>query len=203
MEPFERIDAELSRIAALANAGYFLALRIRGTSPLMAFKTYPQAWLDRYMQNGYLLRDPITTWSMTIGGTIRWSSAFLPDPFRVLSQAAEYGLNYGASIAHGPLRSLTVCSIARSDREFSDDEIETVRQIVIGLHDLTALPGSLTTEQRAVLSAMAKGTSPEAAAAALGISEAAARLRFRQVCTTLFASTSNEAVQRAQDYKLL
>lgn len=203
MESFDFIDAELARIAEIATAGYFLALRIRGSSPLMAFKTYPQGWIDKYMENGYLLRDPITTWSMTIGGSIRWSSPFLPDPFRILRQAADYGLTYGASVAHGPLGALSICSVGRSDRELTDAEIALVRQVVIDLHERTALPKSLTDEEKQILKAMAAGTGPDDAAVGLGISKTAARARFKQVCTALFAQNPSEAVQRARDYKLL
>jgi LuxR family transcriptional regulator len=203
METFDFIDAELARMAEIATAGYFLALRIRGSSPLMAFKTYPQEWVDIYMQNGYLLRDPITTWSMTVGGTIRWSSPFLIDPFRILRQAAEFGLTYGASVAHGPLGALSICSAGRSDRELTDAEIATIKQIVIGLHERTALPKELTAEEKQILKAMAEGKSPDDSAESLGLTKAAARARFKQLCTALFAQNPSEAVQRARDYKLL
>ena len=203
MDPFAHIDTELAKIAPIATAGYFLALRVRGSSPLMAFNTYPKPWVDHYMANGYVLRDPITTWSMTIGGTVRWSSPFLPDPFRVLKQAAEHGLTYGASIAHGPLGSLTICSAARPDREFTDAEIAAMRSIVVGLHDRTALPKTLTDDQRAILAAMANETPPEAVAKTLGVTEIIARARYRQLCADLFAHSPAEAVQRARTYKLL
>ena len=200
MDPFAHIDAELARIAPIATGGYFLALRVRGSAPLMAFNTYPKPWVDHYMANGYVLRDPITTWSMTVGGTIRWSSPFLLDPFRVLKQAARHGLKYGASVAHGPLGSLTICSAARPDREFSDDEIAAMRAIVIGLHDHTALPKTLTADQQAILAAMAAGHTPDAAVQ-FGIPDA--RTRYHALCADLFAHSPDEAVARARSYKLL
>ncbi|MGQ0564176.1 MAG: autoinducer binding domain-containing protein [Gemmobacter sp.] len=203
MDPFAHIDAELARIAPIATAGYFLALRIRGSAPMMAFNTYPKPWVDHYMSNGYVLRDPITTWAMTIGGTVRWSSPFLLDPFRVLRQAAEHGLKHGASVAHGPLGSLTILSAARPDREFTDDEIAAMKAIVIGLHDHTALPKALTDDQRAILQAMAEDRTPDQAARALGIPEAAARARYRALCADLFAQGPAEAVARARTYKLI
>jgi LuxR family transcriptional regulator, quorum-sensing system regulator SdiA len=200
MDPFAHIDAELARIAT---GGYFLALRVRGSAPLMAFNTYPKPWVDHYMANGYVLRDPITTWSMTVGGTIRWSSPYLLDPFRVLKQAARHGLKYGVSVAHGPLGSLTICSAARPDREFTDDEIAAMRAIVIGLHDHTAPPKALTADQQAILAAMAAEQTAEATATTLGIPVTAARTRYRQFCADLFAHSPTEAVQRARTYKLL
>lgn len=203
MDRFAAIEAEVARIAEVAPAGYFLALRIRGTAPLMAFKTYPQAWVDRYMENGYLLRDPITTWAMTIGGTIRWSSPLLPDPFRVLRQAAEYGLNYGASVAHGPIGALTICSFGRSDRELTNPEIAQVKELVIALHERTALPKTLDAEQKEILAAMAQGLAPEGLAKRLGIAPEVARARFTGVEEALFAKSADEAVRRARDYKLI
>jgi LuxR family transcriptional regulator len=200
---FDFIDQELPKIGEIATAGYFLALRIRGSSPMMAFHTYPQRWVDEYNEKAYLLRDPVTTWAMTIGGTVRWSSPLLPDPFRIFRKAATYGLNYGASIARGRASSLTICSVARSDRELTDEEISAVDEIVVRLHDRVAIPQSLTEEQKAVLSALAKGSSARAISTTLGVPESVAEAVVRKLCHALIARSPEEALQRARDYKLL
>lgn len=170
---------------------------------MMAFHTYPQAWIDEYTEKGYVLRDPVTTWAMTIGGTVRWSSPRLPDPFRIFRRAAKYGLTYGASIAHGPIGSLTICSVARSDRELTDGEIAALQEIVIRLHDRVALPQSLTGEQKAVLSALASGGTASEISTALEVSQSAAERAVRNLCHALVARSPEEAVRRARDYKLL
>lgn len=203
MKPTEIIDAEVAKLGGIAPAGHFLALRIRGSSPLMSFTAYPQAWTDHYMSNGYVLRDPITTWAMTIGGTIRWSSRLLPDPFGVFRQAAGFGLRYGASVAHGPIGSLTILSMSRADREFTDDEIARARAIVLHLHGLTELPKALGPDDRALLSVLAEGGAAREVAARLGVTDTAARTRIRELCDALFAPTPTDAVRRAKDYKLL
>jgi LuxR family transcriptional regulator len=46
-------DRELAKLERHADAGYFVALHIRFTSPLMTFRTYDQAWTDHYTNNGY------------------------------------------------------------------------------------------------------------------------------------------------------
>ncbi|QYK42910.1 MAG: autoinducer binding domain-containing protein [Paracoccaceae bacterium] len=203
MDRFAFIETELARIGEIATAGYFLALRNRGTSPLLTYRTYPQAWIDLYTEKGYVLRDPITTWALTVGGTIRWSSPMLPDPFRIFQQAARHGLIYGASIAHGPLKSLTICSFSRSDREFTDDEIEAVRKIVFELHERTKLPESLEEDQRAILRIFGEGRTMKDVVARTGMAEPAIRTRLNHLCDLLLAKTPAEAVQRARDYKLL
>jgi LuxR family transcriptional regulator len=200
MKTADIIDAEVARLGGIAPAGHFLALRIRGASPLMSFTAYPQAWTDHYMANGYVLRDPVTTWAMTVGGTIRWSSRLLPDPFGVFRQAAAHGLRFGASVAHGPIGALTVLSMSRGDREFTDAEIAEARTIVLRLHALTELPKALDAGDRALLAAQAQGGD---VASRLGVGEAELRARQRDLCDRLFAATPDDALRRARDYRLM
>lgn len=190
MSTADRIDEALAPLATLATAGYFLALRIKGSSPLLSFRTYPPAWTEEYMGNGYLLRDPITTWALTVGGTVRWSSRLLIDPFGIFKKAKKHGLKYGASVAHGPVKALTILSAGRSDREFTDAEIAQMREIVVALHDLTAPPETLTPAQRETLATLAAGGSPDKA-------------RVQDVCDLFFAETPGDALARARDLKLI
>lgn len=203
MDPFAIIDGELEKIGDIATAGFFLSLRSRGTSPLYTANTYPQAWIDQYTEKAYVLRDPITIWAMTVGGRVRWSSAMLPDPFRIFRRAAEHGLRYGASVTHGALGSLTICSFARSDRELTDAEIAAVRDIIVALHDRFQLPKSLDDTERAILQAVARAQGISRVAADLGMADDVVKKRIRQICAALLARTTDEAVQRARDYKLL
>lgn len=203
MNASDIISEDVAKLGQVATAGYFLALRLRGASPLMTFTTFPQAWTDAYMENGYMMRDPITTWALTVGGTIRWSSRFLPDPFGVFRHAAEHGLTFGASVAHGPLSALTLCSLARADRELTDGEIAEAKRIVLRLHDLTAFPKTLTDEERPLVAALAEGLGPKEIAARLGVSEATARARIRTFCDAFFTSDPTDALRRARDAKLL
>lgn len=203
MKKTDEIDQEVAKLGALAPAGYFLAIRVRGTSPLMVFKTFPQDWLDVYMENGYMMRDPVTTWALTIGGSIRWSSPFLPDPFGVLRHAADFGLKHGVSIAHGPRTALTLCSICRQDREPTQEEIAQAREVVLRLHALTEPPATLGEQQQAILRILAVGGSASRVARDLSMSEAAARTQIRDLCDLLFAATPEEAARRAKDAKLI
>jgi LuxR family transcriptional regulator len=203
MTTFSYIDRRLPEIEAIAAAGYFLALRIRGASPMMSFHTYPQPWIDEYTTKGYVLRDPVTTWAMTVGGSIRWSSPLLPDPFGIFRRAARHGLRYGASVAVGPRGALTVCSFSRSDREFTDVEIAAVRTIVADLHERSAPPERLSAEDVALLGILSDDDSPPSVAERLGIPVSAAERAVRDLCESLLARSAREAVQRARDYRLI
>jgi LuxR family transcriptional regulator, quorum-sensing system regulator SdiA len=197
------IDVELHQLGLIAPAGYFVGLHIRFTTPLFSFQTYERAWIDHYTENGYALRDPVTMWGFSETGTIRWSDPRLPDPFGIFAEAARYGLHFGATISCGPIKSRTVASFARSDREFSDAEIAAAQTIVLRLHDMTEPPEELTQAQVEALKCIAGGDRFAAAAAKLGISESALKARITSARIRLMARTTAEAIQRAKDYRLI
>ncbi len=197
------VAAKLKQLGQFAPEGYFVGLHIRFATPLMDFNTYPQDWLDHYTEQAYALRDPIIAWGFGQIGAARWSNLGIPDTFEILSEAAAYGLKYGAAISHGAISSRTICGVARSDREYSDDEIIEIHNIVQRLHDLTEPPESLTKAQVDALTCIAAGDRHAAAAAKLGISESALKARLSSARQKLLARTTTEAVQRAKDYRLL
>jgi LuxR family transcriptional regulator len=197
------IDLELRKLGRLAPQGFYIGLHIRFTSPLMSYQTYDPAWVNHYTENGFVLRDPMTAWGFSTTGTIRWSDDRLRDPFGLFKEAAKYGLKYGVTVACGPIRSRTVCSFARDDREFTDQEIAVIEAIVLRLHDMTEPPEQLTRAQVEALKCIAGGDRHAAAAAKLGISESALKARLTSARVRLMARTTAEAIQRAKDYRLL
>lgn len=203
MSVLSRIDKELKELTKMAPLGYFIGLHIRFTSPLMTFQTYDQVWLDHYTENGYALRDPAIAWGFSTTGAIRWSDPSLLDPFGLFREAARFGLTYGVTVACGPIKSRTIASFARGDREFSDGEVERIHTIVLRLHDLSQPPDDLTKAQVEALRCIANGDRHAAAAAKLGISESALKARVTSARIRLMARTTAEAIQRAKDYRLI
>jgi LuxR family transcriptional regulator len=197
------IDIELQNVARLATAGYFIGLHIRFTSPLLTFQTYDQRWIDHYTENGYVLRDPMTAWGFSRTGWIRWSDPALLDPFGLFKECAEYGLNFGLTVAQGPIKSRTIASFARSDREFREDEIARIERAVKRLHELSEPPEALTEAQIEALRCIAGGDRFAAAAEKLGISESALKARISSARDRLMARTTAEAIQRAKDNRLI
>lgn len=197
------LDVELHQLSLMAPAGYSIGLHIRFTSPLFMFQSYDQSWLDHYTEHGYVLRDPMVAWGFSTTGTIRWSDRSLPDPFALFKEAARYGLHFGATVACGPIKSRTIASFARQDREFTDHEIAALAQIVERMHDMTEPPEELTKAQIEALRCIAGGDRIAAAAAKLGISESALKARITSARIRLMARTTAEAIQRAKDYRLM
>ncbi|KCV82750.1 transcriptional regulator [Actibacterium atlanticum] len=196
-------DRELRLLDSLAPKGYNIGLHIRFTSPLMTFQTYDTEWLNYYTDNGYVLRDPVVAWGFATTGATRWSNKRLPDPFGIMKEAERFGLLYGATVSCGPISSRTIASVARADREFQDEEIKEIEQVVRRLHDMTEPPQELTKAQVEALKCIAGGDRHAAAAAKLGISESALKARLNSARQRLMARTTAEAIQRAKEYRLL
>lgn len=197
------LDKELRRLEPYAQAGFYLGLHIRFTSPVASYRTYDQSWVKHYTENGYVLRDPMTAWCFAATGVTRWSNPKIPDPFHIFEEARKYGLRYGVTVSHGPIMSRTVASIARSDREFLDDEIEELSAIVGELHEIAEPKVRLTPAQIEALQCVADGMRHAAAANQLGISESALKLRLSTAREKLMARTTAEAIQRAKNYNLI
>ena len=53
---------ELDDIAALATAGYYLALRVGFAFPMEEVNALPQDWVDHYTRNRFMLHDPVIRW---------------------------------------------------------------------------------------------------------------------------------------------
>lgn len=197
------LDRGLSRLSGLAPKGYALGLHIRFSSAHLMIQTYDPRWTEIYIERGYMLADPTVFWGFGHDGAIRWSQVGLPDPHGILEQARDYGLVYGVAVSCGPISSRTIGGFARDDREFTDSEIAEIQAIVARLHEISTPPEQLTPAQRMALRLIARGNRHAEAAAMLGISESAFKARLRSARDRLFVRTTAEAIQRAQEYKLL
>ena len=197
------LDLLLHEMSLASPSGFAVGLHIRYVSPLIMVNTYPDTWQEVYTAKLFGLRDPTLAWGLSHTGTRRWSEIGLPDPFGILSVAASHGLQYGMIASIGPMSSRTIAGAARSDREFSDEEMEHVYRIVQRMHDLSEPPARLSKAQADALRCIAEGDRHTAAAARLGISESAFKARLTSARQKLMARTTAEAVQRAKEYGLI
>ncbi len=134
------LDAQaiMDKVIPLAPAGYAIGLHIRFSTPTIMLQAYDPEWTQIYTANGYIMSDPTVHWGFTHQGTCRWSALGTPDPQDVLKKSAQYGLKYGFTAACELDGSRSIASFARTDREFTDDEIETINNLLVALHTETA-----------------------------------------------------------------
>jgi LuxR family transcriptional regulator, quorum-sensing system regulator SdiA len=203
MSERKAITMLLERLDQLAPMGYTVGLHIRFATPLIYRSSYPTAWVDHYNSHSYYLRDPLVFWGVGVEGTTRWSSIPLPDPFGVMKKAASHGLKYGAVSSYGPITSRSIVGISRSDREFDDAELSSLKELTIQLHIEAKPPSELTKAQIEALQCLANGDRHAAAAEKLGITESAFKARLQSARVRLEARTTSEAIRKAREYRLL
>ncbi len=197
------LELGLAKLSELAPAGYALGLHIRFASAQIMVQTYDPRWIEIYTNRGYMMCDPLVSWGFGTEGAVRWSALNHPDPHRVMEQAAEFGLRYGIAVSHGPTSSRTIGGFARTDREFSDIEIDAISDLVRVLHRESTPPEKLSGPQLEALRLISKGFRYSEAAQQIGITESALKARLRTARERLLCRTNAEAIQRAIEYKLL
>jgi LuxR family transcriptional regulator, quorum-sensing system regulator SdiA len=203
MSQGKRLTELYDELRQLAPEGFAVGLHIRFASPLVYYSQYPAAWVEYYNSHSYYLRDPVIFWGIGTAGTRRWSEIPLPDPFDLLKKAATYGMKFGAVSSYGPITSRSMVGITRSEREFTDEEMERLSEITASLHIAAKPPSELTNAQIEALQCIANGDRHTAAAAKLGISESAFKARLNSARIRLEARTTTEALRKAREYRLL
>lgn len=197
---------EESTFARLAPAGHYLALRVGFAFPTEERVCLPPAWVAEYTRNGLMLVDPSMKWVYQRRGITRWSALGMPDPAGVLAAAARHGLAFGAAVSvadedgHGQ-RSFG--TFARSDREFSDEELSFLEASVVRLHIARTPPKNLTTAELEALRLVRDGLLMKEIAGLLGVSEGAVQQRLKNAKLKLNATTSSHAVSMASGFGLI
>lgn len=192
-------------IRSIANAGYTTVINFTRKGAELLVATYPQDWLDLYDKRKYIWVDPILVGSVMRDGNRRWSDIRLPDPFGVMKAAAKHGLVYGASFTRFAKAGEYPCmlSVARHDRELTDDEIQTLSDwfdLFVSGFDFTP---NLTKKERQILKLLSMGLTVEEAAQRGKVSASAMKNRLASCRAKLGAKTNAEALLRAADKRLL
>lgn len=194
------------RFSELASSGYYLAVRVGFAFPEFEHNALPLGWVHRYTRDGMLVYDPVIRWIYNNFGHVRWSEIDIEDPRGILEAAETHGLRFGAAICvtdemSGGLRSFG--SFARSDREFSDDEIDALRSDLLQLHNSNSPPDDLTDAEIETLRMIKDGLLIKEIAHELGITESAVKQRTRNAKTKLDARTTAQAVTEASRFGLI
>jgi LuxR family transcriptional regulator len=190
----------------LSPAGHLICLRLLFAAPLLEINALPPLWVEQYTRQGLMVADPVIRWIHANEGVTRWSRIALEDPRGVLAAAGAQGLRFGAAVSHldpGPGRPRSFGLFARSDREFTDEELATLLTFLRAQHDALAPPLNLTTGEVATLRLLKSGERLKQIAHRLGVTEGALKQRLRSARTKLDARTAAEAISRASHFGLI
>ncbi len=199
----EEIDSAFQELDILAPAGFAAGLKLRFSGPALVRETYPAKWKEHYAESLMAYWDPVVVWALANTGHVRWSDLSIPDPMGVLKQAREYDIHFGVVISLGKISKRSMLGMARSDREFTDEEIRRATEIFTKIHQLVTEKRSLTFNQAEALRLIAGGDLHSAASEKLGISESALKARLKSARAKMGARSTAEAITRAKEQNLL
>ncbi len=91
-----------------------------------------------YSEKGLVLKDPTVLWGFSNTGVARWHELEDIDDTGLLALAREFGLVFGFTFAIDQKSGKSITSFARSDRDFSEEEISEISAIIQKLHEHTA-----------------------------------------------------------------
>ncbi|EYD77067.1 transcriptional regulator, LuxR family protein [Rubellimicrobium mesophilum DSM 19309] len=193
-------------LPALANAGYYIALRIGFAFPKEEVNALPPAWIERYTREGYMMSDPVLRWIYDGEGLCRWSAVPFPDPRGIMAAARLHGLVHGVAVSlrdSAPSGQRSFGSFARSDREFTDLEAQALLAYVRARHDALSPPRNITRAELEALRLIKNGQRLKQIAHLLGVSEGAVKQRLKNARLKLDAKTGAEAISRAAAFGLI
>lgn len=191
-------EQELKQLSVVAPAGWNLAFNYRWNGPEHMFVGFSDAWRAEYETKNYAIGDPIFLWIVSRdNGCARWSEVKTPDLRGVMEKARRHQINYGMVFTRHVNGTKSFLSMARSDREFTDEELSSYNARFNLWVDLLVNRADLTGGEIAVLRCFRDGLGQAETAASLGISESTVKQRFVKICAKLNANTRTQAVATA------
>ena len=142
------------RIDRIADAGFYLALRVGFSFPEEELNALPSNWVEFYTANGLVVHDPALKWVYGNTGATRTCDIALPDPQQILGRARVFGLQHGAvvSVVTPSDRGRRSYGLFYRSREaFSDADLTSLQDMVRTLHaGNVSEPGLTAAEVEAV-----------------------------------------------------
>lgn len=206
MEKMSKLTQQKTQFAALAPAGYYVALRVGFSFPEEELNALPELWVEFYTTHGLVVHDPALRWLYGNTGAARFSEIDLPDQQHVFGHAAVFGLGFGLVIsvmADEDRGRRSYGLFFRDDREFDGTEIRQLQRILDSLHRGGQEPPSLTAAELEALKMQASGLRLKQIAGRLSISESAVKARLNNVKRKLGAKTQSQAASIAAARRIL
>lgn len=191
-------EEEMSRLAEIGTTGFVIGFGLRFGQPDFFLNRYPEVWTAKYEEENYFFGDPVAVWTIARTGAIRWSDIKFPDVRDIMKDAAEHGLVYGATAVTKVGRGRSFISLARSDREVTDHELEYVHErIKLWAKLFVRAQVSLTELELDALRLLRDGFTQAQAAEHLNISVSTIKLRLASVQRKLGTHRTANAIALA------
>lgn len=199
------LDTTLPTLRLLGTSGFIFAYNFRSLQPEYFHSEYPKAWQVQYESKSYAYFDPVLQWSLLNSGDMRWSAIKLPDLRGVMKAARDFDMKYGACFARRRKGRKSILTLARGDREFTDEEMAYLSATFDYLMDQIEAEDDvqLTPVEAETLRCLRDGMGYNEAAELLKVSVPTIKARVEKARGKLGARNATQAVARAIQRKLI
>ncbi|WP_259973812.1 helix-turn-helix transcriptional regulator [Leisingera aquaemixtae] len=190
----------------ISESGYSIGVGFDGVEPVFVHSTYAQRWVDRYVDQAYLLVDPTIQFGLSSTGWVTWNDLerLFPSSKTFFEDAANYGLVHGNTLAISADGRVSVLSC--SGPKWRDEELRIARAALYALHALEYEPSqsiTLTAPVKDVLRMMCNGCKDQEIAENLGVKLETVRARRRTAMQALDAKTSAQLISQVIKFGLI
>ncbi|MBU6248249.1 MAG: autoinducer binding domain-containing protein [Xanthomonadaceae bacterium] len=172
--------------------------------------TYPQAWLDRYVDQNYFERDPLVQNALDSEVPVVWSDRSVERLPEFWEEARSFGINHGWAVSsRGRDRTVGLLTVARQHDAVSAEELEQSEMRLLWLahamHGVASLlpdvaqpvTEPLSAREREVLLWSAAGKTADEIGLILAISTRTVTFHINRCIAKLGAANKTEAVSKA------
>lgn len=196
----------LRSLEQLSESGYSIGIGFNGVEPVFVHSTYNQRWIDRYVDQGYLMTDPTVQFGLSSTGEATWKELerLFPSSRAFFDDAANYGLRHGNTLAIRADGRVSILSC--SGPEWNSDDLRVARAALHALHALEYEPDSpitLSAPIKDVLRLMCSGCKDQEVADRLGVKLETVRARRRTAMLALEAKTSAQLISQVIKFGLI
>ncbi len=167
-----------------ADCGFTLVLNFSPIGPEYFDSTFDDRWQKIYLERSFFWKDPVvrSVFDFQSTKTIRWSEIpeDVGDP-AVIAAAKHFGLNFGAVISITDFIKMrkSFISLARSDSEFSDEQLASIKTWFTDFYEVANGIWTLTENELTVVTLYASDNDIAEIATHLSISKSAVKARLR------------------------
>lgn len=165
--------------------------------------TYPVEWQNEYDSRHYHVLDPVMIWALFREGVCRWSETGIPDTRGVHKKAARHGIRFGGTWSRKTGSKKSVLFVARSDREFEDEELARVEDEVAPFFDTVRPQNLLSDRELDALRLLADGATIVEIAETLNVGQSAVKERISSARKKLNCKNTAQLILRAAESGLL